>query len=336
MAEHGNRSRMRWPNARKPGRLATQAAWWLWLVLAAGCSWWPLRPDPAPDALILSRRLTMQAQAAQAQGDWERASRLLQTAVEQCSYDPEARTQWAEVLWAQKRRQEAIEQLERAIQLVGPDAALLARRGEFHLALGHLEAAWRDAHAALQLDAQLASAWKLRARIYYHLGRYQDALADYCQVLHLQPDDETTLHELAQVHWQLAQTRSGPKRQEHLYHCLLALERWEDRFQEKPPPLELLAWKGRTYYELGRPQDALLAWQQARQRGWSDPEGLYWMALAYWQTGQGERARQELAHLLSLAPHHQAARRLWLHLQQSPAVASLPAGAGKVPYSSNQ
>ncbi len=308
-------------------RLAAWAALLPGLCCAGGCSWWPLRPDPAPDALILSRRLTAQALAAQSRGDLDQASRLLETAVRNCPYDADARARWAELLWEQNRPQEALEQLERALQLMGPDAALLARRGEIHLALGHLEAAWRDAHAALQMDCQLAAAWRLRARVLSNLGRYPEALADYCQVLRLEPDSPEVLKELAQVHWQLAQTAPGPKRDKHYYQCLLALERWEEQLEQQPPPLELLAWKGRVYYELGRPRDALLVWQQARQRGWSNPQGLYWMALAYWQTGQVERARQELAALLSQVPHHAEARRLWQQLHTAPAMAAVPPSA---------
>ncbi len=322
---------MWWRIDALPARLAVQSALLLWLAGTWGCAWWPLRPDPAPNALILSRRLTAQAQAAQARGDLQQAGRLLQSAVEQCPYDPDARLQWAEVLWAQRRRREALVQLGRAIELVGPDASLLARRGEFHLTLGQLEAAWRDAHAALQMDALSARAWRLRARVFANLGRYQEALADYCQVLHLDPDDVSALSELAQVHWQLAQRASGSRREEHLYHCLLSLQRWEDQFQDEPPPLELLAWKGRAYYELGRFRDALLAWQQARQRGWSAPDDLYGMAMAYWKTGQTEQARQELRSLLSRFPHHREARRLWERLPTSSAVASLPPGGEKTP-----
>ncbi len=317
------------PIAIMPGRRAALSALGFWLVLLSGCSWWPLRPDPAPDALILSRRLTTQAQAAQARGELEQAHRLLQAAVQQCPYDPDARVQWAEVLWARKRHQEALVQLQQALRLVGPHAELLVRRGEYHLALGHLEAAWRDAHAALQLDAQSARAWRLRAGVFYSLGRFEEALADYCQMLHLEPESAATLLELAQTHWQLAQRSGNPRREEHLYHCLLALQRREESLQDEPPPLELLAWKGRVYYELGRLQDALLVWQQARQRGWSDPQGLYWMALAYWQTGQVERARQELAGLLSQVPDHRAARMLWQRLHRTPAMASLPPETGE-------
>ncbi len=287
---------------------------WVWVAVlalaAGGCALWVRRPSSAPEELLLSRRLTAQALGAWERGDLDLAHRLLQAAVKQCSYDPDARIQLAEVLWHLGRRHEAREQIRQAISLAGPEPELLVRRGEMNLAMGQVEQAWQDAQAAIALAPKKAEPWALRAQVWAALGRWDRALADYCQALHRNDQRPQWWKELAGAYWNHAQRLPPNQRPKALYCCLMALEQWEELLQGKEPPLEHWVQKGQVYAQLGRWEDAVAQWQRARSQGWSDPAGLLALAQAQAQLGQLPQAQATLQALLQVAPQYAPAHEL--------------------------
>src|SRR5437879_4277143 len=138
--------------SRRPPRRATPATpvWGGVAVLLpllaglAGCCWSD-RAGPVPASLLECRQLSSRGVSAMQRHEFAQAEELLAQAVDTYRLDPEARRQYAAVLWQRGARSEALAQLDRAIELAGDDSALLVRRAEWHLAMNDLSAAQADA-----------------------------------------------------------------------------------------------------------------------------------------------------------------------------------------------
>src|SRR5262249_46873230 len=154
---------------------------------------WSDREGPVPKPLMECRQLSSRGATAMQRENYAEAETLLAQAVDTYGLDPEARARYAAVLWQRGARDAAVEQLNQAIELAGEDAALVVRRGEWHLAMNRLGAARNDAQKALDANPDLASAWLLQARLAVSGRDFPEALAAYHRVLALEPGHREAL-----------------------------------------------------------------------------------------------------------------------------------------------
>ena len=85
-------------------------------------------------------------------GEWQKAEKLLGSAIETCPVDPEARRRYAEALWHRGNAAAAMGQLEEAARLSPDKPELAIRMGEIYLSLDRWENARRAADQALAVD----------------------------------------------------------------------------------------------------------------------------------------------------------------------------------------
>jgi len=69
----------------------------------------------------------------------------------------------------------------------GEEVVLVMNEGGDHLRYGNLEAALERFDKAVELAPDFAEAWNRRATVNYHLGRYEDSLADIEETLAREP-----------------------------------------------------------------------------------------------------------------------------------------------------
>jgi len=270
----------------------------------SGCQL-PGREGPVSQALIQSRQYSQQAIAAKDRSQWDDARQLLAKAVRSCPQDAEARRHYADVLWHQGARAEAVVQLEEAVRLTGDDASLHAELAQMRLELGQMEASARETEIALDLDPRLAAAWATRAGVMLAAGQPQQALADYHRALAYAPEDRDILLRIAEVYRQLRQ----PQR------ALATLQSLLETYTPGEEPQQVLYLTGLAYAALDRPDDAAEQFALALQRGPATPDQLWQLAEAQFRCGRAEVALSTTREALALDPSHAASLNLLRQLQ---------------------
>lgn len=176
----------------------------LLLALAGlgGCRAIP-RTKTVDDQVVAARELTRQGMASMVKSRWDEAEKKLWQAVRACPQDCTARQHYAEVLWHQGERAEALEQLTQAIKMSdGVTADSYVRLGEMHLALHQPAAAARYADQALRADISSPRAWQLWGQLLAEEKRWDESLSAYQRVLSLEPENMTARLAMANIYLQ--------------------------------------------------------------------------------------------------------------------------------------
>lgn len=273
-------------------------------VLLSGCRL-PVGGGPVSRSLATSRQLCQRGVAAIERGQWQQAEQLLSQAVQACSHDPEARRQYAEVLWHKGEREAAIAQLQEASRLASEDAALRVRIAQMLLEIGQIPLARQNAQHAIDLNPKLATAWATRGRVARACGQSRQALADYHRALGLAPNDRTVQLEIAELYHQLGQPQQA----------LAALHSLADSYSPGEEPQEVLYYQGLAYGALGRYEDAAESFSRASNCGRPSPEILYRLAEAELLGGRLPEAAAAARQALALDPGHQPSRQLLDHVR---------------------
>lgn len=87
-----------------------------------------------------------------------------------------------------KRFDEALRDLNKAIELNPGDAAAYNSRGNVYSELNRREEALRDYDKTIELDAANAFAYNNRGNVYHALDRHNEALRDWNRAIELKPD----------------------------------------------------------------------------------------------------------------------------------------------------
>lgn len=281
-------------------RTDLRASLGLLVILAWGGCRLPGMDGPVPRSLAASRQMCQQGVAAMESGQWQEAETVLSRAVSTCPSNPDARRNYAAVLWARGARQEAIAQLEQAQRLAPDDPTLCVRMAEMRLALGQIAPAMESAQRAIDLDPRLADAWAARALVKRAAGRPADALADYQRALGYQPQDRTIPLEMAEVYAQIDQ----PQR------ALATLQGLAERYPTGEEPQRVLYLEGVAQMALGRFEEAAESLSAAAARDKPTPEILYRLAEARMSAGRPEQAAAAARQALALDPRHQPSQQL--------------------------
>ncbi len=288
-----------------------------------GCCWSDRGVCPQP--LMECRQLSSRGVNAMQRRDYAEAERLLAQAIETCGVDPQARQQYAAVLWERGARDAALEQLNRAIELAGDDPALLIRRAEWQYAMQDAAAVEMDIEAALAADPRAPAAWLLKARLARQAYDHEQALAAYHRVLALEPAHREALLEKAEVHGALADASpeaSAAQLQQGLRTVQILLDTYPPN--EEPAPVLFLA--GRIHARLGRYDDASRALTAAVRRGGPSAEVLHCLAEVQLLADRPAEALATAGQAVALAPQSAAGRQLLARAQvaQGSSASGLP------------
>jgi tetratricopeptide (TPR) repeat protein len=293
-------------------------------VAPLGCCW-PQRGGLLSEAVMDCRQLSSRAASAMQRNDYAQAESLLAQAVDRCGTDPEARQRYATVLWQRGERDAALAQLDQAIELAGGDAALLVRRGQWHLAMDNVAAAHADAEAALDGDSSAAAAWLLRARLGARNHDLHEALAAYHRVLALEPHHREALWEKAQLHWALSCDASEDPHAQ-LYRAFANVQVLLERYPPGEEPVPALCLAGRVQSRLGRHEDASRALAAAIHRSGANAEVWHELAEAQFLAGRYLEARASAHQALVLEPHRAPSQELLQRIELAQAAVTAPRG----------
>jgi tetratricopeptide (TPR) repeat protein len=260
---------------------------------------------PMSRSLLASRQLCQQGVSAIEDGRWQQAEKLLAQAVQTCPEDPDARRQYADVLWHRDQQGQAIAQLEEACRLDINSASLRVRLAEVRLAVGQVELADRSVQSALDRNPKLAEAWAVRGRVMRAKGRLGQALGDYQRALGLSPEDRTVQLEIAELYGQLDQ----PQR------ALATLHDLADTYSPGEEPQQVLHLEGLAYAALERWDAAAESLSAACTRGQPTPEILFRLGRAELLAGRPAAAAAAAREALALDPRHQPSRDLLGHVE---------------------
>lgn len=254
---------------------------------------------PVPRALATSRQLSLQGVAAMEREDWPEAERILAQAIRACPADVDARRYYAQVLWQRGLREKAVIQVEEANRLGKEDPALYVLVAQMRLAMGQEQLARQSADRAIDLDPNLAEAWKVRAKIAQQKGQCEQALADYHRALGLAPEDREVKLAIAELYRRLNQPR----------RALAVLHSLTDSYSPGEEPAQVFRLEGMAYMALGRYEEAADSFSAAARAG-GTAEDWYCLAEAQWRAGRFGGAAAAAQEALAIDPYHPASREL--------------------------
>jgi len=275
------------------------------LSLATGCALTGRR-GPAPAEFAAARDMSQQGLAAVESGNWDQAETLLRKSIETTPSDATSRRYLAEALWRRGAMEDALDQMEAAVDADGSDPQLAVRSGEMLLAANSLELAAQRAEHAIRLNPKSAAAWALRGRIHMRMNKMDRALADFQRALEYAPKDRNVLHEIAEIYQKIGQ----PTR------CLTTLHQLIETFPPGQAPQQVLMWEGVTLRELGRGRQAAESLAAASRAGPPNIEILSQLAQVQAALGENVAAQQAAQQALAIDPSHAPSRELIARLAE--------------------
>ncbi|PHR94996.1 MAG: hypothetical protein COA78_31085 [Blastopirellula sp.] len=269
------------------------------LLFACGCSTFS-RSKAAHQQVVKSRQLTQEGIYAMQRGNWDEAERKLKEAKENCPYDIQSRTKYAETLWNKQEFHQAIEEMESTIQLSGEDSTLMVQLGTMHFEMGKYQEAEQQAEQAIRLTPQLASAWVLKGDIARGKSNLEQARNSYLRAIAID-------RELPEVQLNLAQIfrESGEP-----HRALICLNQVENQHPPGDLPASLLIEQGITYKTLGRYEDASLVFAEAVKTDSNTPELMFQWAESEMLAGRLAKAQWIAQQILSRNPTHANSQQL--------------------------
>jgi tetratricopeptide (TPR) repeat protein len=262
------------------------------------------RRGPGAEEISAARELSRQGVAAMDSGNWAEAENLLKKSIITSPDDAATRSSLAEALWHRGAKQEALEQIEDAVDLDKSNARLRVRAGEMSLASGANEAALKYAERAIRSDPKLASAWALRGRCFQQSKQPDRALADLQHALDIAPDKSDVLLDVAVLYRQRGQASRS----------LTAVHHLLDTYPSAEEPQDVLMLQGLALLDLGRPQQAAEALAAAARKGPANADLLYHLAQAYSVAGHVDQATTTAQQALAQDASHQPSRQLLTEL----------------------
>jgi tetratricopeptide (TPR) repeat protein len=249
--------------------------------------------------------MTQQGRSAIERGDWTKAETLLSRATESCPIESDARRFYAKALWQRGAHADALRQMREAVENSPDDAALVLEYGQMQLDSGHHDDGWRAANRALEIDAQLADAWRLRGRVLRAMGQWQGALSNYQRGLAASPNDRQLLWEIAEIYEQMNQ----PERTLVSVQCLL------DLHAPGEEPLSAIQLQGACLSKLGRHNDAIDLLASACERGTPSVALLGQLGKCQVSAGRLEAAQATLQQAQAMYPSASDTQNLQRELQ---------------------
>ncbi|MGB6851923.1 MAG: sulfatase-like hydrolase/transferase, partial [Thermoanaerobaculia bacterium] len=276
-------------------------------------------PDPKGELPTLVDLDT--AKRFQQAGDHEGAAAACRRAVEA---NPQMIDAWqllGSSLEQLGRFEESLEAYRKAMDIAGPGSELVLASARVQLDLGQVDEALEGIGLARQEGVINPNSFRRMGLRLAELGRVEEALDLLTEVAR----DETpeSLNALARVLSEagrqqeaieilnrvLEENPDNGKSYEHLGLVHLRLEQWESARDYSRKAVDLVpeladAWNnlGAALYYLGRPLEALTAWEEAVKQDPSQYETLFNIGVKAPELGQVERAKWALRRFIETAP----------------------------------
>ena len=281
---------------------------------SGGCCLWR-QQNPVSDSVVASRQFAQQGLNALERSNLSEAEKYCSQAVRACPSDPNARRSYADVLWAQGRTQEALEQIDAALAGgVGGDVETRLRAAEMRLQSGKLDAALVDVEQVIDADPKSAEAWALRGRVMLAKGNTKQSLADMQRSLIYAPRKRDVLRQTAELYQRLGEPNKA----------LAALQELGDTYGPGEEPQDIYIAQGNVYAALARPAEAAEQFRTAISRGTPNADLLALLAEAEAASGNSTAAYQAAQQALALAPGDPRHQEL---IQRTAAAMPLPTSA---------
>jgi len=234
-------------------------------------------------------------------GQWDMAENLFSSALDIRAADDRAHWGLAESLWQRGEREAALLHMEQAVRLSASDPRLVRRLARMYFDLGRIEEAERETMVALEADRESAEVWALKGDCLRSRGDQTAALAAYHRAMALQPDYPDVQIQAAELY-----------RIQGRYDRLLATI---DRLQEsldvdEPCPIRGHVLRGIALRQLDRPAEAQQCFAEANREAPMDPEPLINLAELHLASGDVESARMAVDQAMLLSPASPTANTL--------------------------
>jgi tetratricopeptide (TPR) repeat protein len=240
--------------------------------------------------VIISRQLSQQGMEAMHQGQISEAEGRFMQAIEHCPTNSTARYQLANCLWQRGARQDAIEQLTRAIDLSGSeDVEMMVELGYMWANVGQLGQAMALAEQAIRVAPQDPTAWQLSGDVLRERQDWQAALACYHRSLTYDQNNLEAQLSVAEVYHQM----------ERPARVLATLHRLEDQLPASRQPERAVVLKSLALEQLERYEEAVQVLAQAqRERRRLSPAAMVQLAHAQVSAGRLGEAQQTISKAL--------------------------------------
>ncbi|WP_083434787.1 tetratricopeptide repeat protein [Rhodopirellula islandica] len=247
---------------------------------------------------IAARRLSRQGLKAMRQGEWAVAETLFTEALDVSSVNDAAHRGMSESLWQKGQQDDAIEHLEKAVQLSAGDPKHMQRLGRMYLEVGRVDEATRQCQIALDSDREWAALWALWGDCQVARNEKDEALAAYHRALSLQPDYPYVQLRTAEIYHQ-------QKRYDRLLATLDRIREDADVVGDmdeaiRPGAADLL--RGIAMRELGRSEESVQYFIASARKNPSDATSRLQLASVAVETGQPQIAQTWLAQAMRLDP----------------------------------
>lgn len=272
------------------------------LLVVCGCSHLPRR-GPAAQDVIISRQLSQQGMDALHSGSLQQAEDRFARAIEHCPTNRTARYQLANCLWQRGARQEAIEQLARAIEMDGfEDVEMMVELGYMWANTGDLDEALSMAERSIHVAPEHALAWRLRGDVLTQQRKWTEALASYHRSLTYDARNVDVLLSVAEVYHRM----DRPARVLSTLHCI------DDYLPMHEQPERMIVLRSLACQQLERYDDAVQVLAEAQSNRKLSTEAQLQLAHAQFAAGHVAEAQTTLQRLLPDADGEQqvAARQL--------------------------
>ena len=264
---------------------------------------------PGEDTLtVRAQSLSLRATDACRRGDWESAKGWFEQAVKACPSDVQTRRRYADALWEQGHRDEALAQMKEAVRLSAQAPELLMRYGRLLLTAGHVAEADRISREAVDRFPAHAQALALRGAVFQRRGDLDEAIERYHQALRQQPVYPQVKLALAEIAHQRGQHQ----------RCLATLASLKKDYPQGKTPWQVLWLEGLALRDLQRYDEAAQQFSQIASSGHIAPEVLYGEADAWYRAGQYRRAWMAAEDLERKFPDYAPGRSLHRQLASLP------------------
>jgi len=192
--------------------------------------------------------------------------------------------------YAQLRRyDEALADLNRAIQLDATFARAYINRSGVYADRQRYDEAMADCTRAIQLDLTSATAYTNRGRIYQEVQRYREALADHSRAIEINPNYAAALI-----------NRGSTYRSLQCYDEALA--DYTHAIESDPTYAPAYINRGNLYLELQRFNDAINDFEQAIRFGLTEAKGYIGRGIVYENLHRYENALSDFNYATKLDP----------------------------------
>lgn len=249
-----------------------------------------LNPAEVEPRLALARfyeqRATEQGTAALAQ-----AETTFKEAIAQHPQAAAARLAYGDFLYAQRRPNEAEQQLLQAVQHDAQNKLVLTALRRFYENQSRYDEAEKYLTQLIALEADKVAGQAQLIDLHARAGRHEQAIREYQELLSAQPDFQRGYARLAEL--LLAQGRPAAAQQQ-----------LDAAFKRNKQDTDALLVRGRLRTLEGNSREAILDLEQALRLEPALPAALYYTADAYLQNNDPVRARSLVNSLLGYYPRH--------------------------------